>query len=84
MKKKYLKTSVASLIFQTVILAASILDINYIIFITIGLTKGLKDSNLVIGIILLVVLYLGLLLLGYLEATFYVGNIISGEKKNLL
>lgn len=81
MKKRYLKTSIASLIFQIVILAALILDINYIILITIGLAKGLKDSDLVIGIILLVILYLGLVLLGYLEVTFYVGNIVLEEKR---
>lgn len=80
-KKTYFKASVSSLLLQAVILAGLALDIFFLIFFAIGLTKVKENSDLATGIVLTVIFGLGLFIIGYLESNFLVGNIVLEEKR---
>jgi len=80
-KKTYFKTSVSSLLLQALILAGLALDIFFLIFFAIGLTKVKDNSDLITVIVLIVILSLGLFLIGYLESNFLVGNIVLEDKR---
>lgn len=80
-KKRYFKTSTSSLLLQALILVGLALDIFFLIFFAIGLTKVKENSDLITAIVLIVILSLGLFFIGYLESNFLVGNIVLEDKR---
>lgn len=84
MKRKiYFKTSAFSLIIQAIIVIFLLLDIFLAIFFTFGvLTFNFKfDFEKQVATVFVVIFYISIIPLTYLELTFLLGNIILGKNK---
>ena len=75
MKKKYFRNSLASLVYQVIIIMGLILDIYYSYICTMNIINGILCDTLLLTVIVITVFYLGIPILIYLELVFLVGNI---------
>ena len=82
-RKCYFKTSKSSLIAQAIIVTSLLLDIFLSVLFTFGaLTFNFKyDFEKQVATVFVVIFYIGIIPLTYLELTFLLGNIYLGKNK---